>query len=298
MANKLMSVYLKHYKKLIIIPSIILVLSIFIIGMKISSDGDFIYKDISLKGGVALTIIAEGIDLSSVEGAVSNEFLPYRVSVRSIKGAGANKGVLIESDIEDLDQDRLEKVLSAISAATGKSITKNDYSLEVMGSSLGNSFFTQMIRAMVVAFIFMGIVVFITFRTFVPSIAVILCAFSDIVVTIAVLDFMKIPIGTGGIAALLMLIGYSIDENIMLTTNLLKRKTPSVEEPLLSSFRTGMTMVLTTLTVSGVALLLSESEIIKEIMLVVFIGLISDILFTWLQNAGLLLWHVTKKNDN
>ena len=109
---------------------------------------------------------------------------------------------------------------------------------------------------------------------------------------------MKIPIGTGGIAALLMLIGYSIDENIMLTTNLLKRKTPSVEEPLLSSFRTGMTMVLTTLTVSGVALLLSESEIIKEIMLVVFIGLISDILFTWLQNAGLLLWHVTKKNDN
>jgi preprotein translocase subunit SecF len=56
-----------------------------------------------------------------------------------------------------------------------------------------------------------------------------------------------------------------------------------------------MTMTLTTLVAVTVALIFAESEVFKQIMTILCIGLIVDMIYTWLQNAGLLLWYVEKK---
>jgi len=164
-----------------------------------------------------------------------------------------------------------------------------------MGSSLGNSFFKQTFIALLIAFILMGLVVLIYFRTIIPSIAVILAAFSDMVVTLAIFNLTGIKLGTAGIAAFLMLIGYSVDTDILLSSRLLKRKEGSVIDRVYGAMRTGFTMSFTTLAAILVALIFVQSETVKQIMIILFIGLIVDLLMTWIQNVGVLRLYLEKK---
>ena len=103
-------------------------------------------------------------------------------------------------------------------------LSEGNYNVESMGSTLGEQFFKQTSQAIIIAFILMSIVIFLTFRAIIPSLFVILAAVSDIVSTIAVVDILGIKMSTAGIAALLMLIGYSVDTDILLTTKVLKRR--------------------------------------------------------------------------
>jgi len=99
----------------------------------------------------------------------------------------------------------------------------------------------------------------------------------------------------GGIAAILMLIGYSVDTDILLTTRVLKRQEGgTVVEKTLNSMRTGINMTLSSMAAVLMALLLSSSDTIQEIMLLLFIGLVFDIIYTWLQNATILRWHMER----
>ena len=56
-----------------------------------------------------------------------------------------------------------------------------------------------------------------------------------------------------------------------------------------------MTMNMTTLVAIGIALVVSKSPTLTEIMTILFIGLIVDMINTWLQNAGILRWYANKK---
>jgi preprotein translocase subunit SecF len=44
-----------------------------------------------------------------------------------------------------------------------------------------------------------------------------------------------------------------------------------------------------------VALIFTQSEVIKQIMTILLIGLSIDIVNTWLQNASLLVWYTKSK---
>jgi preprotein translocase subunit SecF len=167
-------------------------------------------------------------------------------------------------------------------------------SIETMGPSLGSNFWYQAQMAIVIAFIFMGIIVFGIFKTSIPSIAVILAAFSDIVITLAIMQIFGIELSLAGLAALLMLIGYSIDTDIMLTTRLL-RGSGNLVERLMESLKTGLTMTLTTIGVLIVLILFGLSAILTEIASVLLIGLSVDIVNTWLQNSVLLRWHCERR---
>ena len=294
--NEFISFYLKNYKKFLAVPILILLIAVFSLVGKLNATGDFINRDISLKGGVSLTVLdSTHVDIVRLQLALAPILASNEVSVRLMESAGTQTGILVESDIQELEKGKLESILNEVSKATGNEITEDGYSFETMGSALGASFFRQTMNALILAFIFMGLVVFIYFRTLVPSTAVILSAFSDIVVTIAVINMLGIKMGTAGIAALLMLIGYSIDTDIMLTTKVLKRKEIPLETALKNAFITGMTMTLTTIAAVTVALIFSQSEIIRQIMTILLIGLSIDIINTWIQNSGLLIWYVQHK---
>jgi len=143
----------------------------------------------------------------------------------------------------------------------------------------------------------MGLVVFIYFRTAVPSLAVILAAFSDMIITLAIIDLIGIKLSTAGIAAFLMLIGYSVDTDILLTTRVIKRKEGSVFDRVIGAAKTGLTMNLTTLSALTIAFIFTPSEVLKQIMLILIIGLLVDIINTWLQNAAILRYYIEKKGD-
>jgi len=154
----------------------------------------------------------------------------------------------------------------------------------------------QTITAILIAFIAMAVVVFITFRAWVPSMFVILAAVSDIISTLAVISLLGIKLSTAGVAAFLMLIGYSVDTDILLTTRVLKRKEGTVFERILKAMKTGMTMSGTSLFAAFVAFYFSKSDVIRQIMLIIFIGMLFDMIYTWLQNASILRIYMEKRH--
>ncbi|MBL7054384.1 protein translocase subunit SecF [Candidatus Woesearchaeota archaeon] len=285
--------YNSQYKLLLIIPFILLAFSLVSIGLKYASTGDFINRDVSLKGGVTLTITTtEKIDINEIENILKNKFIENDIEVRALTKLGAQAGIIVAVDIEEGESDSL---LEEIQRITGIELTKENYTVEIVGSSLGASFFREVVVALMIAFIFMGIVVFLYFRNFIPSTAVILAAFSDIVVTLAIVNFLNIKLSTAGIAAFLMLIGYSVDTDILLSTRVLKRKDGTVSERIFGALKTGMTMTVTTLAAIIVALVFTQSETIRQIMVILLIGLFVDIINTWIQNVGIIRLYLERK---
>ncbi|MBI2653669.1 protein translocase subunit SecF [Candidatus Woesearchaeota archaeon] len=292
----LFEVYDKKYKLLLIIPFIMLFLALSQIAYQIYSTGDFIKRDVSLKGGVTVTVPYEqNIDVGQLEKQISSQFPRNDIGVRTLRSAGAVVGIIFEADIDGNNKEEVSKLLSSIGNSLKTDMSKVDYGIEIIGSSLGASFFKESLIALAVAFLFMGLVVFIYFRTLIPSAAVILAAFSDMVVALAVINLMDVKIGTAGIAAFLMLIGYSVDTDILLTVRVLKRKEGTVMDRIVSSIKTGMTETITAIVAVTVAMLVTQSEVIRQIMLILLIGLIADIFNTWIQNVGLLRIYIEKK---
>lgn len=284
-----MEIYEHKYEKLLIIPILLLLLAFGIIGTNYFRTGNFIDTDVSLKGGTTLTVFnAPQAAVTDLERALESEFPRSDITVRSLTESGRQRGVIIDSS--DIDPAKLaeftEKELK---------VTKDDYSIEIIGSTLGQSFFTQAIKAVIYAFVFMAIVIFVIFRSPMPSLYVVLAAFSDIVETWAIMILLGIKLSTAGIAALLMLIGYSVDTDILLTTRVLRRVEGNVFKAVAGALKTGLTMTFASLAAVLVAYFVSSSHTLKQIMLILAIGLVFDIINTWLQNAGLLRLYVKKK---
>jgi preprotein translocase subunit SecF len=291
MKSKLKSVYENKYKLLLIIPFLLLIFALLQIGIQTAVTGDFVNKGITLKGGSTITIEDGSINTIELEQFLNEKFPGADMSIRMITAAGSVTGIAIDSDAQESKE--IDSLINVIEEKID--IKQSEYSVEVMGSSLGQSFFKQTLVALLIAFLLMGIVVLIYFRTIVPSLAVILAAFSDIIVTLAIFNLTGNKLSTAGIAAFLMLIGYSVDTDILLSSRLLKRKEGSVMERVYGAMKTGLTMSTTTLVAISVSLIFVQSEVVKQIMLILFIGLLVDLVMTWIQNVGILRLYLERK---
>jgi preprotein translocase subunit SecF len=161
-------------------------------------------------------------------------------------------------------------------------------SIEEISSAISKRFLDGTIRAILVAIAAMAGVVFLYFRKLVPAIGIVISGISNIIGTFAIMSLLGISISASGIAAILMLLGYSIDSNIVLTARALKRKELSVKDRIYSAIQTGMTMSITSIVALTVLYIASPAAILKTISLILIIGLLLDLMFTWIQNAGIL----------
>ena len=286
--------YDKHYKKALIIPFAILLIAIILIVVQIVNTGEFVNKGISLRGGLSISILTDNnIDVTQLQLQLQDEYPEYEVAVRSLAETGRQVGVTIEAGVDTNDNTGINNLIDSVETHTG--IDSSEYSIEAIGSALGANFFRQTINAVILAFVFMAIVVFFYYKSFIPSLGVVLAAFSDIIIALAIFNLLGFKLSTAGVAAFLMLIGYAVDTNILLSTKVLKTKQGTVLDKVIRAFKTGIMMSITTLTALTIALIFTQSEIIKQIMIILIIGLLADIMNTWLQNAGILRWYVAKK---
>lgn len=293
MFQKIKHIYETKYKLLMIFPLLLLVLSLVQISAQYATTGDFVNKGISLKGGSTITITKD-LQLSplELEGSLQQQFPAADVTVRTLSSAGKTTGMAIDSGLQSTAE--IDVLIGALSEQF--MLQKADYSVEVVGSSLGNNFFKQMLIALVFSFLLMGIMVILYFRVFITSLMVILAAFCDIVITLAIFNLTGMKLHPAGIAAFLMLIGYSVDGEVVISSRLIKRSDGTELQRIYGALRTGWTMTLTTLVAVIVALIFVQSEIVKQIMLILLIGLVVDTIVTWIQNVGVLRWHLEKKH--
>jgi len=287
------SFYNNNYKKMLVIPIILLILSFSYMIYFYSVNNDFIKKDVSLTGGTTITInsIYSEINLENLKAFLFGKINNFAIREISDFRTGKQKAVVIESQGES------EELKSALEEFLGYELIEENSSIEFTRSNFAGSFYKQLLIAIFVSFILMALVVFIIFRTFVPSVAVVISAFADILMTLTFVNLLGITVSSAGIIAFLMLIGYSVDTDIMLTTRLLKRQ-ESVNHNLLNAFRTGITMTLTSIIAIGVALVVTNSfsEVLKQIFTILLIGLGFDIVNTWITNSSILKWYLEYKN--
>ncbi len=285
--------YDKHYKLTMIIPLALLLFSLFYLINFTSKNGDVIYKDVSLTGGTTVTILDNRVNINDLEASLKAQFSDVALRKISDLRTGSQKGIIIET------KSSAEDTKAALEKYLGYNLTQDNSSTEFSGSALSTGFYKQLRLAIILAFTFMAIVVFFVFRTFVPSFAVILSAFADIIMTITIVDLFRMYVSLAGIIAFLMLIGYSVDTDILLTSRLLKRGDETMNKAIYGAFKTGMTMTLTAIASISVSLILIYhfSDVLRQIFTILLIGLGFDILNTWLTNAPLLRWYLDAKES-
>jgi len=283
-------VYNKNYKLILVIPIIFLLICSFYLYNFQKVHGDIISKDITLSGGTSIQI---NTDRNIEELRIILEENFEEVSIRAISDVltGKQLALVIETsaDVEEI-QPFLEKEM-------GFNLDEENSSIEFTGSSLSDSFYNQLRFALLISFILMALVVFIIFKTFVPSIAVVFAALGDILMTLAIVNFLGMKLSTAGIVAFIMLIGYSVDTDILLTTRVIKQKEGEVNERIFGAFKTGLTMTLTSLVVVIIGFILTSefSKVFNQIFMILIIGLLFDIMNTWIFNASIIKWYAEKK---
>ncbi|MFH1587790.1 MAG: protein translocase subunit SecF [Candidatus Diapherotrites archaeon] len=174
------------------------------------------------------------------------------------------------------------------------------FQVREIGPTLGETFWETALIVSFIAFVLVILVIFAFFREIIPSFAVLAAAVFDIFCALALMSVFNIPLSLATIPTLLMLIGYSVDTDIMLTTRVLKRKEKTPIYRTKTAMKTGLTMTFTTLAALVAMLLFSyfvQIMVVFEIAVVLIFGLLGDILSTWLMNAPVLLWYIESKEN-
>ncbi len=275
---------IKDYRISIAIPIALLILSILLIGFK------GIPKSIDITGGTEITIkVDKNVDITPLR-----EELKGLAEVKKLESANGYY-IVIKCKNENVEVVK-QKIKEFFHV---DSLDKLNYSEKTIGATLSKKFFEEGFKAIGFAFIFMAIVVYLYFRNPVPSGAIILSALSDIIMALGAMSLLGIELSSATIAALLMVIGYSVDSDILLTTRVLKRLTKSFDETVKEAMKTGLTMTLTTITAMLILLIVVKlfipiADILANIATVLILALIADILNTWLLNAGILKYYITE----
>ena len=168
-------------------------------------------------------------------------------------------------------------------------------SVEVIGPILSERLMQDGVKVVIFSLLLSAAVVFVYFRKFVPALAVIAGAVADLIFGLGAMGLFKITLSLHALAALLMLLGFSLDTDILLTSKVLSGGDPrkNAEE----AMSTGLVMSGTTLlafVILTIAGYLTRIPIYYDMGLIASVGLIGDLIFTWLFNAVIVLWVMEK----
>jgi preprotein translocase subunit SecF len=264
-----------------IIPAVLLLLSLLYLGWAFTSGN--ILLDVDLRGGTQIALAsASEPNTAAIESATAAFHSNVR-SARSLQGWT----IYIDAPTE-------VNSTALLSALTAAGYDTTHASVQSVGPALGSSFLQQAEIALAAAFLFMAIAVFITFRVPAPSGYVVLSAFADITEAFAGSQLLGIPLSLATFAALLLLIGYSVDTDIVLTARVMKGE-GDLRKLARGAMKTGLTMISCTAVALLALFVLSGSSVMIHIASVLLIGLVFDALNTWITNAGLLIWWVERK---
>jgi len=272
------------YDKWLILPALMLILAFAILGYSYTTTGTAVPRGIEFTGGTEIQIqVGQQTTTEDVETALQGQL--DSLTVRELSSSGDQRWLLIQT-MDELDADEAQQQLDQAGIAYEGQV--NVFSI---GAAVSQSFLRDAQMATLLGFFIMSVVIFIAFRSIVPSVAVILAAFTDIIVSLAGMSLLGIDLTLGTIAALLMLIGYSVDTDIVLSTRVLRQRKRDLRERVRDSITTGMTMTGGAIVAFTVLLLISTSPTLDQIASVIMIGLIADIPATWTGNAILIKMH-------
>jgi preprotein translocase subunit SecF len=242
--------------------------------------------DSSLKGGVTLTfnyeeeIDHEALKFYLVDNLGTND-IDIVLLANQLSGKIIGYEILTESGISK------DLLITLIEEFINDELVEENISFGLQGSSIGENFIKESSWLFVIGFLLTFAVSYIFFKEFIPAVTINISTLSDIIGILAVFNLMGIKIGAVTIGALLMIIGYSADSDILLASSIFKKKDGDLKDRLHSSIKTQFTMNLIAFITFIIMFSLSSVDVIKQISLVLIVGIFFDLLNTWLASASI-----------
>ena len=272
-------------RQLMAIPLALLVLAVLIVGGATLLFGAPAPLGIEFTGGTELTVQTTS-DADEIRDAFDRDV----EQIRSIEGQD-NQYILTFRPDDAAEDDDLQAEAEGGLAPDGDSdviqgVREFDATFAEQTQSLA-------LLGLVVAFIGMSVLAFVLFRVFVPSVTIVVATFSNLMIPLAVMSLFRIELNLGTVAALLMLIGYSVDSDILLNNHVLRR-CGSFYESASRAMDTGVTMSITSASAMAVMAIVAwfyGIDLLSSIGLILFIGICSDLMNKYTFNIALLRWY-------
>ncbi len=269
-------------RQLVAIPLVIiaaLTISMLVLSVPLSTD----FRESGLIRVRGLENIPDAV---AVEIAVEN-LLNYNADVDIVKN-GLDIGT---SNV--LRENETLLVKSMFSSQFG--IPENSVTVEQRGATITSIYSEQAVKAMVGAFVAMGIIIFIAFRRRITVGAILLAVGLDMLGVFGCMALFGVELSLASVAGLLMLIGYAVDTNILLTTRVLKRVGGEPKEQVVDAMHTGLMMSGSTLIPLFAINLLTTAPQLYQLTAVLIFGIIIDIFNTWFLNSAIIIRHAERQ---
>lgn len=212
----------------------------------------------------------------------------FDVEVESITRVGSPTGNTYLVEFKSGEYESLDSLTDQADAA-GYDIQQEGERSAVFASDSQR----QALIGIGIAFLGMSVLVFLMFRTLVPSVAVVASAFSDIVIPMSLMRLFGLELTLGTVAALLMLIGYSVDSDLLLNNHVLRRRGDFYTSTF-RAMRTGVTMTVTSIAAMVVMTVVANFlgiPLLPAVGIVLVFGLTTDLMNTYLLNVSLLRYY-------
>ncbi|MBR9680613.1 MAG: hypothetical protein GOU98_02190 [Candidatus Altiarchaeota archaeon] len=277
--------YSKNYRALMIIPLIVFIIATFAFYYTYKTTGSVFELDIDLSGGTVFTVYT-----NLIQSGTKEYFTDLELSFREIRSYDG--GDLIAVAIEGGPQFTQSEILSEIELK----FPDLEYDVKSVGPSMGKSFMRGSIIAVGLGFLAMGIILALIFRHPIVAFTVILSGFLNVFETAAFMTFFGVKLAPHTIGALLMLMGWSVDSEVLFDTKILRGGSGDPKKRALLAMKTAMTMSAAIFASLSALYLVSTSTLIKDIALVMMLGAFFDIINTWFQSLSMVLWYAETKS--
>ncbi|NAZ26139.1 MAG: hypothetical protein GU343_01190 [Nanoarchaeota archaeon] len=285
---KILSFIEKNYKKFLMISILILVIFVGIILFNYFKYGYIINKSITISGGY-VTLINNNYHItnSEIQNVLNQmnitDYVLYSTpNIVYIESGKEINGTLL---INLLNQDYNIKLLPT------------DISIQQYSSLVGNLIFNQFLFFVILAMVLTAFVIFIAFRASKITLNIISTILFDIIGLLAILSITKYPIGANGFIGMLMILGFAIDNNVVLSTNIVKEKDKPFIERVRMSFRVGMLMEIIALYTLLLLYFIVPEPSVDEFAFVLSIAIILDLLYYLIGNIPLYKYFEAKKEQ-
>ena len=201
----------------------------------------------------------------------------------------------LRQDVSDAYKQINDGYSAALSSTLSTLVNYESASFNEVSASLSAKFIDKALMVVVYSVVLVSIAVFIIFRTFVPSLAVLTGAACDVIIALGAMGLFGIPLTLASFAALIMLVGFSLDTDVLLTMRVIKRKEGTPRDRAYDAMKTGMTMSMALMLAFVCLFILATVTHINtyyEISSVALAGLLGDLIATWLLNGVIVLWYL------
>ncbi|BFI73707.1 protein-export membrane protein SecF [Nanoarchaeota archaeon] len=284
--TKVLSFIEKNYKKFIILTIILFVIFVGAILFNYLKNGYILNKSIDISGGY-VTMINNNYHITNQEITT----ILHQMNITDYILYDTPNIIYIESG-QSINESQL---IYLFNADYHISLTPSDISIQQYSSIVGNLIFNQFAEFVVIVMILVGIIIFIAFRVSNVTLNIMSTIAFDVLGLLAILSSIKYPIGANGFIAMLMILGFAIDNNVVLSTNMVKEKEKPFVERVKMSFRVGMLMEIIALYALIILYLLVPDPSVKDFSTVLSIAIALDLLYYLIGNIPIYKYFTLRK---